>query len=92
VVTNSEVLTMLRSVWQVRTLKTKSVKLFLKKSKAIFRFLSRTLKITVTLHYVTRVITYLTASTEELSVGIVAINAVDQRVDVVLTRHMTDSI
>jgi hypothetical protein len=42
--------------------------------------------------YVTRPIPYLTVSTEKLSVGIVAIGAVDQRVDVVLTRHMTDSI
>jgi len=31
----------------------------------------------------------MTVSTEELSVGIVVIRAVEQRVDVVLTRHMT---
>ena len=58
-------------------------------SKAIFRFLARTLKIIVTSHYVTRAIPYVTASTGELTVGIITIRAVDQRVDVVLTRHMT---
>jgi len=42
----------------------------------------------VTLHYVTRAIQYLTVSTEGLSVGIVAKRAVDQRVDIGLTRHI----
>jgi hypothetical protein len=48
------------------------------------------LRITVTLHYVTSAIQYLTVSTEGLSVGIVAIRDVDQRVDIVLTSHMTE--
>jgi len=43
------------------------------------------LRITVTLHYVTWAIQYLT-----VSVGIVAIRDVDQRVDIVLTSHMTE--
>ena len=47
------------------------------------------MKITVTLHYVTRAIPYLTESTGELCVADVALRAVEQRVDVVLTRHMT---
>jgi len=58
-------------------------------SKAIFRFLVRTLKIILTSHYVTSAIQYMTVSTEELSVEIVVICSVDQRVDVVLTRYMT---
>ena len=48
-------------------------------------------RVTVTSQYVTRAIIYKNVSTERLSVGIVAICAVDQRVDVVLTRHMMDS-
>ena len=58
-------------------------------SKAIFRFLARILTITVTSYYVTRAIQYLTVSNEGLSMGIEAIRAVDQRVDVVLTRYLT---
>ena len=42
----------------------------------------------MTLHYVTSAIQYLTVSTEGLSEGIVAIRAVDQRVDIGLTRHI----
>jgi len=38
---------------------------------------------------ITRAIQYLTVPTEGLSVGIVAIHSVDQRVDVVLTRNLT---
>jgi len=62
-------------------------RLLIKREKNIF--LARNLIITVTSHYVTRAIQYLTVSTERFSVGIVAIHAVDQRVDVVLTRNMT---
>ena len=57
-------------------------------TKAIFIFLARILRITLTLHYVTRAIHYLTVSTEGLSEGFVAIRTVDQRVDIGLTRHM----
>jgi len=46
------------------------------------------MKINVTSHYVTRAIKYLTVSTDGLSEGIVAIRAVDQHVDIGLTRHI----
>jgi hypothetical protein len=43
----------------------------------------------VTLQYFTRAMPYLTVSTEGLSEEMEAIGAVDQRVNFVLTRHMT---
>jgi len=43
----------------------------------------------VTLHYFTSAIQCLTVSTEGLSEGIVAMRAVDQRVDIVLKCNMT---
>ena len=58
-------------------------------SKAILRFLDRIFRISVTSHYVTRAIQYLTVSTEGLSEVIVAIRAVHKCVNVVLTRHTT---
>ena len=52
-------------------------------------FLARILRITVASYDITRAIQYLTVSNEGLSMGIEAIRAVDQRVDVVLTRYLT---
>ena len=47
------------------------------------------MRINLTSHYLTMAIPHIIVSTDEFSVGFVAIHAVDQRVDVVLTRYLT---